>query len=62
MTTQVSVTREARAQLKWCKILSGKDSYSAVIEHLIEEAGYEVPEEEFAEDNVKKVMFGEAGD
>lgn len=58
MGTQVPVSEEARTELQWVKLLSQRKSYSETVHHLVEEAGYDVPSEEFSEAEAKKVMFG----
>lgn len=57
--TQIPLSEDVRADLKWVKFLSGKTSYSEAIDHLIEEAGYEVPEEDFDTRSARKrLTFG----
>lgn len=55
---QIPVEPAVREKLRWVKLLSGSNNYSEVVNHLIDEAGYDVPEEPVSEADAKTLLIG----
>lgn len=54
--TQIAITEETREELQWVKLLSMSGSYDQAIRRLIEDSGFEVPDEAPSEGGWRRLV------
>lgn len=54
--TQIPVTEAMRDRMRFLKVMSGCSSYTDTLEMLLEDSGYDVPEQGFSPESAKEAM------
>lgn len=54
--TQIPLSEETREKLRWVKLLSMSQNYDEAIQKLVEESGFEVPDEPVSEASFKRLI------
>lgn len=54
--TQIPLSEETREKLRWVKLLSMSQNYDEAIRRLVEESGFEVPDEPVSEASFKRLV------
>ena len=54
--TQIAISEETRDDLQWVKLLSMSRSYDQAIRRLIEDSGFEIPEDPPAEGGWRRLV------